>query len=118
KGFIQSEIQNAAYQSQKAIEEGRQIVVGVNKFRTEEAEPLHTFRLDPALERQQVERLRSVRASRSAEAACRAVANLDQAARGNENLMPKILECCRAYVTIGEISDALRGVYGEYRETF
>ena len=118
KGFIQSEIQNAAYQSQKAIEEGRQIVVGVNKFRTEEAEPLHTFRLDPALECQQVERLRSVRASRSAEAACRSLANLDQAARGTENLMPKILECCRAYVTIGEISDALRKVYGEYRETF
>ncbi|MBV9612329.1 MAG: methylmalonyl-CoA mutase [Acidobacteriaceae bacterium] len=118
KGYIQGEIQNSAYQFQKAVEEGRQIVVGVNKFRTEESEPVQTFRLDAQLERQQVERLREVRASRSAEAVCAALAKLENAARGTENLMPRILECCEVYATIGEISDTLRKVFGEYRESF
>ncbi len=118
RGYIQAEIQNSAYQAQKAVEEGRQIVVGVNKFQIDEPEAPKTFRVDPELERQQVNRTREVRASRSAEAACRAVANLEKAARGTENLMPHILECCRAFVTVGEISDTLRKVFGEYRESF
>ncbi len=118
RGYIQGEIQNAAYAQQRSVEEGRQIVVGVNKFQTEESDAPHTFRIDPALERQQVERLRSVRASRSASDVKTALDQLETAARGDENLMPRILESCRAFVTVGEISNQLRKVFGEYRESF
>lgn len=118
KGYIQSEIQNSAYQVQKAVEEGRQIVVGVNKFQTDGVEAPKPFRVDPELERRQVERVREVRASRSADRACTALSNLEKAARGAENVMPRILESCRSLVTVGEISDTLRKVFGEYREAF
>jgi methylmalonyl-CoA mutase N-terminal domain/subunit len=118
RGYVQAEIQNSAYEAQKAIEEGRQIVVGVNKFQAEEAGPFKPFRIDPELERRQIERLREVRTSRSAQQCCAALSRLENAARGTENLMPHILECCRAMATVGEISDALRKVFGEYRESF
>ena len=118
KGYIQGEIQNSAYRYQRAIEEKQQIVVGVNQFQSDKVTPLKPFRLDPQLERQQVERLRNVRQSRSAEAVDAALARLEQTARGTANLMPCILECCRAMGTVGEISDTLRTVFGEYRESF
>jgi len=118
RGYIQSEIQNSAYQYQKAVEENRQIVVGLNKFQTEEAAAVQPFRIDPELEKQQIERVRQVRASRSQDQAVMALSRLESAARGSDNLMPRILECCRAFVTVGEISDALRRVFGEYREAF
>jgi methylmalonyl-CoA mutase N-terminal domain/subunit len=118
RGYVQAEIQNSAYAYQRAVEEGREIVVGVNKFQTEEAEPPQTFRIDPALESQQVERLRAVRASRSAAQAHAALERLETAARGADNLMPRILDCCTAMATVGEISDTLRKVFGEYREAF
>ncbi len=117
KGYVQSEIQNSAYQYQKAVEEGRQIVVGVNKFQTNEIEASKPFRVDPALENGQIERVRNVRASRSAEETCAALSRLEKAAHGTENLMPLILDCCRAFATVGEISDTLRNVFGEYRES-
>jgi methylmalonyl-CoA mutase, N-terminal domain len=118
KGYVQAEIQNSAYQFQKAVEEGRQIVVGVNKFQTEELETPKPFRVDPQLEQQQIERVRQVRASRSAEDVKSALDRLETAARGTENLMPCILECCRRLTTVGEISETLRRVFGEYRESF
>jgi methylmalonyl-CoA mutase N-terminal domain/subunit len=117
-GFVQNEIQTAAYRYQKAVEEGRQIVVGVNKFQSEEAEPPKPFRVDPELERRQVARLRAVRAGRSEGDVTAARGRLEQAACGTENLLPRILECCRAQVTVGEISDTLRTIFGEYREGF
>jgi methylmalonyl-CoA mutase N-terminal domain/subunit len=117
-GFVQNEIQTAAYHYQKAVEEGRQIVVGVNKFKTEEAEQPKPFRVDPELERRQVERLRAVRAGRSEIDVAAARQRLERAARGAENLLPRILECCRAQVTVGEISDTLRTVFGTHREGF
>lgn len=116
--FVQNEIQTAAYHYQKAVEEGRQIVVGVNKFQTEEAEQAKPFRVDPELERRQVERLRAVRAGRSEIDVAAARQRLERAARGAENLLPRILECCRAQVTVGEISDTLRTVFGTHREGF
>ncbi len=118
KGYVQREIQNAAYAYQKAVEEGRQIIVGVNKFQNDAGESPPAFRVDPQLEQHQIERVRQVRASRSAEAACSALGSLEQAARGTENLMPHILGSCRALATVGEISDTLRKVFGEYREQF
>jgi len=115
-GFIQSEIQNAAYDYQREIESGKRIVVGVNRFRTEDAQEMATFKLDPALERQQVERLREVRAGRNARLVADRLRDLETAARGTENVMPRIMACCEAFVTVGEISDCLRGVFGEYSE--
>jgi methylmalonyl-CoA mutase N-terminal domain/subunit len=118
KGFVQGEIQNSAYQYQRAIEEGRQIVVGVNKFQSAANDSVPTFRLNPELERQQVERLRAVRAGRSNGDVQHSLRELEAAARGSANLLPKILTACRALATVGEISDTLRRVFGEYRETF
>jgi methylmalonyl-CoA mutase N-terminal domain/subunit len=117
-GYIQREIQNSAYEYQKAIEHGRQIVVGVNRFQSGEAQVPPPFRIDPELERKQVERLRAVRASRSPWAVAEALAALESTARGTGNLLPPILQCCRALATVGEISDRLRDVFGEYRESF
>ena len=116
-GFIQGEIQNAAYRYQCAIESGKQIVVGVNRFQLQDDRRLPSFRIDPALEQAQIERLRKVRASRSQSTVMEKLAALEQAARTNENLMPRILEAAACYATVGEISDRLRSVFGEYRES-
>jgi methylmalonyl-CoA mutase N-terminal domain/subunit len=117
-GYIQGEIQSAAYEYQRAIEEGRQIVVGVNKFESSDPGTLQPFKIDAALEKAQVERVRTVRATRSGSEVERALASLEQTARSTGNLMPHILECCRAFATVGEISHCLRRVFGEYRERF
>ena len=113
-GYIQAEIQNAAYEYQRAVESGARIVVGVNRFQQAERQAMPTFRLEPELERGQVERLRAVRASRSQTAVEAGLARLEAAARGTDNLMPAILEAAAAYATVGEISDRLRIVFGEY----
>ena len=115
-GFIQGEIQNAAYEFQQSVERGDTVVVGVNRFRQPEEHPLAAFHMDPALERTQVERLRELRASRPAAEVEARLEALEQAARGADNLMPRILAACEAYATVGEISDRLRRVFGEYRE--
>jgi len=115
-GYIQSEIQNAAYRYQREIESGNRTVVGVNRFQLEEERGVPTFRLDPALERAQVETLRQVRASRSQGAVAERLAAVEQAARSESNLMPPIVEAASVYATVGEISDRLRAVFGEYRE--
>jgi methylmalonyl-CoA mutase N-terminal domain/subunit len=116
KHYIQNEIQNAAYEYQKAVERGDAVVVGVNRFKQEEGETPATFRLDPELEQQQVARLREVRASRSNAVVEDRLQALERAARSTENLMPQILACAETYATVGEISDRLRGVFGEYQE--
>jgi methylmalonyl-CoA mutase, N-terminal domain len=115
-GFIQNEIQNAAYDYQRAIESGERIVVGVNRFQMDDQQAIPTFRLDPALERQQVDRLRELRASRSASALDQKMNALEQTALTGANLMPAILDAAAAHATVGEISDRLRGVFGEHRE--
>ena len=116
-GFIQGEIQNAAYAFQQSVEHGETIVVGVNRFRQPEQNPPVTFRMDPELEHGQVARLRQVRASRPAALVEQRLQSLEQAARGSDNLMPRILDACEAFATVGEISDRLRRVFGEYRES-
>jgi methylmalonyl-CoA mutase N-terminal domain/subunit len=114
RGYIQGEIQNAAYAAQQEVERGERIVVGVNKFRLEEEKPPITFRVDSAIEAHQIARLRELRASRSAAQVEEKLAALEQAARGSDNLMPRIVEACEALATVGEISDRLRLVFGEY----
>lgn len=117
QGFQQSEIQEASYQAQLAIESGEQIIVGVNKFQTEEAPPQGLLRIDEQIEIEQVERLRQFKASRSMEQVDSARAALEAAARGGDNLMGHILHAVKAKVTLGEVSDTLRDVFGEYVES-
>ena len=114
--FIRNEIQNAAFAYQQAIEKGDKIIVGVNRFQEAASAAPPVFRIDPEIEKRQIERVREVRASRAAGPAASALDALEQAARGTENLMPRILVACEAKATVGEISDRLRKVFGEYRE--
>jgi methylmalonyl-CoA mutase N-terminal domain/subunit len=116
-GWIQNQIQNSAYEYQRAIESGEQIVVGVNRFQQEDERAVPTFRIDPGLERAQVESLRQVRAGRSAPLVQEQLAQLEHAARDGCNLMPTILDAARSYATVGEMSDVLRTVFGEYRQS-
>jgi len=116
-GFVQTEIQRAAYEFQRAIEKKEQIVVGVNDFVTEDARQIPTLRIDPEIERSQVARLEALRARRDSAKTRAALAELDRSARCSENLLPSILAAVEAYSTVGEISDTLRRVYGEYQES-
>ena len=116
KGWIQAEIQNAAYEFQQQVERGEKIVVGVNRFQQENDEPLTALRIDSDVELRQVERLRQVRASRDPAEVMARLGALEEAARSSDNLMPKIMAACEALATVGEISDRLRKVFGEYRE--
>src|SRR5579859_606052 len=113
-GFISGEIQNAAYADQQAVERGEAVVVGVNRFQEAEGHPPATFHIDPAIERRQIERVRELRASRGADRVESALADLEAAGRGSDNLMPRIVAACEARATVGEISDRLRRVFGEY----
>ena len=115
-GFIQNEIQNAAYAYQQTVERGDTIVVGVNKFQQDSGDPPTTFRIDPELEKQQIARVRDLRASRDAGTVDARLCALEKAARSSDNLMPHILACAEVYATVGEISDRLRAVFGEYHE--
>jgi methylmalonyl-CoA mutase N-terminal domain/subunit len=116
KGYVQREIQDAAYAWQRQVEEKAQVVVGVNAYKTAEP-PVTVMRVDPALEAAQVARLKAFRAARDGDAARRAVDAVREGAKGTDNLMPLILAAVKARATLGEISDALRDVFGEYRET-
>ncbi|MCA1602687.1 MAG: methylmalonyl-CoA mutase family protein, partial [Acidobacteria bacterium] len=115
-GYVQREIQESAYRYQRAIETRDAIIVGVNRYQVEEESPVAILRVDPAVEQAQVERLRALRDGRDSRAVEMALARLEEAARGTENLLPRILESVEAYATVGEISNRLRKVWGEYRE--
>ena len=115
KGYVQREIQEAAYAWQRRVESKDQVVVGVNAFKSEDP-VVPAMRLDPALEQQQIARLKALRRERDNSAAAAAVSAVRAGARGKENLMPLIVAAVKAAATLGEISDALRDVFGEYRE--
>jgi methylmalonyl-CoA mutase N-terminal domain/subunit len=115
-GYVQREIQESAYRYQRAIESGDAVVVGVNKYQVDEESVVPTLRVNADVERAQVERVRAVRARRDPLAADSTLAKLEEAAQGTENLLPRILACVEAYVTVGEIGNRLRKVWGEYRE--
>jgi methylmalonyl-CoA mutase, N-terminal domain len=116
-GYIQSEIQNAAYQYQRGVEAGDIVVVGVNRFQSEGNEAVPVFQIRPEVEEAQVARLREVRATRDVEQWKGALGRLKQAAVDGGNLMPHILESARAHATVGEISDTLQSVFGVFRES-
>jgi len=117
RGFVQQEIQNAAYEYQKAVDEKQAVVVGVNAFHLEEEKPIPLLHIDEALERKQVERVRALRAKRDPAKWAAAIKRVEETAKGTGNLMPVIVEAVEANATVGEISDAMRHVYGEYHET-
>jgi methylmalonyl-CoA mutase N-terminal domain/subunit len=116
RGYVQQEIQNAAYEYQQAVDRLEAVVVGVNRFHMEHEHAVPILRIDPALEPKQVERLRAVRAKRDPETWKAAVQEVEDTARSGDNLMPRILAAVEANATVGEISDAMRKVYGEYKE--
>ena len=115
-GFIQREIQESAYRAQQAVDAGEVVVVGVNAFTSDEPLPIEILRLDPQLETDQVERVRTVRASRAPEPCRSAIDRVTEAARDGSNLVPPIITAVESLATVGEIADALRVVFGEYRE--
>jgi methylmalonyl-CoA mutase N-terminal domain/subunit len=117
KGYIQQEIQNAAYECQQAVDRLEQVVVGVNRFQSEGDKSPAIQRIDEALERKQVERLRALRVRRDKAAWESALKAVEDAARSGSNLMPPMIHAVESYCTVGEISDALRRVFGEYQET-
>jgi methylmalonyl-CoA mutase N-terminal domain/subunit len=116
-GFVQGEIQKAAYEYQRAVEAKEQIVVGVNEFVAEEERGIPTLRIDPQIEQEQVRRVQALRAKRDGGKTRAALGELQRRASTTENLLPAILTAVEAYATVGEVSDTLRSVFGEYRES-
>jgi len=116
RGFVQQEIQNAAYESQQAVDRGESVVVGVNRFEVEDERPIPIQKIDSTLEPKQIERLRALRARRDPGPWQTALQGVEDAARAGDNVMPKIVAAVEACATVGEISDAMRRVFGEYRE--
>lgn len=117
QGYIQQEIQNAAYDFQQGVDRLENVVVGVNRFQTEGEKSVPVLRIDEALEGRQVERLRALRQRRDKAAWESAIKAVEEAARSGANLMPHIIHAVENFCTVGEVSDALRRVFGEHRET-
>jgi methylmalonyl-CoA mutase N-terminal domain/subunit len=114
-GFIQKEIQEAAYAYQREVESGERVVVGVNRFQVQEPPFKAILRVDPAVRERQLQRLEKIKRERDSERVKRALEGLRKAAEGTENLMPHILEAVKSEATLGEICDVLREVFGEYQ---
>jgi methylmalonyl-CoA mutase, N-terminal domain len=116
RGYVQQEIQNAAYEYQQQVDREQEIVVGVNRFTVDAEKPIPTQHIDESLERRQVERLRALRARRDPRRWGQALKKVEESARAGSNLMPHILLAVEASATVGEIADTLRTVFGEYKE--
>ena len=114
KGYIQQEIQDAAYRYQKEIETGDRVIVGVNRFQSKEPPPKGLLKVDPKVREVQIKRIAELKASRSSQGVKASLEELKKVARGEGNLMVPILSCVRAHCTLGEVCDALRSVFGEY----
>jgi methylmalonyl-CoA mutase N-terminal domain/subunit len=116
-GYVQREIQDAAYHAQRAIDQKESIVVGVNAFQAEEAETLERLRVDPSVEATQRQRLAALRARRDSARTAASLDRLESASCGSENLMPLFIEAVEADATLGEICGRLRRTWGEYQAT-
>ncbi|HEY51419.1 MAG TPA: methylmalonyl-CoA mutase [Dehalococcoidia bacterium] len=116
RGYIQREIRRSAYNHQKAVDAGDQVVVGVNKYTSEEPLDLELLEIDESVARKQIERLQKLKSGRDKEKVRQTLEKVRQVAESTENIMPALIEAVKAYATVGEISDALRGVFGEYKE--
>ncbi len=116
KGWVQREIQESAYQAQRGIDEGRDVVVGVNRYVSEEGSKIPTLHIRPEVEREQRERLEALRNRRNAGEVTDCLERLERAAGSGENMLPFILDAVKAYATVGEISDVMRKVFGLHHE--
>jgi methylmalonyl-CoA mutase N-terminal domain/subunit len=116
RGYVQQEIQNAAYEYQQQVDRAEAVVVGVNRFTVEEEKPIPTLHIDESLERKQVERLQALRTRRDVQPWKDSLKKVEDAARSGVNLMPHIVGAVEAHATVGEISDTMRKVFGEYKE--
>jgi methylmalonyl-CoA mutase N-terminal domain/subunit len=116
-GYIQQEIQKAAYDYQQAVDRGGQVVVGVNRFQSDDGRPIPTLQVHAEIEAAQIARLNALRARRDSAKSQAALAEIERRARTTENLMPAILSAVESFATVGEISDALRRAFGEYQES-
>jgi methylmalonyl-CoA mutase, N-terminal domain len=116
RGFVQREIQQAAYEYQSGIESGSRVVIGINRYQEGAEQQIPILRIDPEIERDQIERLRSLRARREGRRVETALRQVEATAKSEGNLMPAILEAVKAYSTVGEISAVLAGAFGNYRE--
>ncbi len=114
RGYMQNEIQNAAYETQQAIERGEQVIVGLNQFQVDEKMTLERLRVDPAIEAGQKAKLKELKENRDQKSVDQYLGKLVNAARGSENLMPLFIEGVENDITLGEICNTLRGVWGEY----
>jgi len=115
KGYIQDEIANSAYKYQQSIEDGSQLIVGVNSFKSDESVKPQTLEIDPKIAEIQADKIATLKKERNSSAVESSLSELSRAAEGTENMMPIILECVKMKATLGEISDALRKVFGEYK---
>ncbi|RPH68991.1 MAG: methylmalonyl-CoA mutase [Myxococcaceae bacterium] len=116
EGYPQKEISESAYRYQREVEQGERLIVGVNAFQSDRHEPVEILKIDERVAEEQVARIRQVKAERNAAAVSAALARVEAACRGTDNLMPPVLEAVKAYATLGEISDVFRKVWGQYRE--
>jgi methylmalonyl-CoA mutase N-terminal domain/subunit len=118
KGFFQKEIADSAYRYQREVEEKKRIIVGLNEYTLEEGEgcPIELLRINPKVENEQVAQMQKLKRERDNRKVNETLEKLHYAAEKNENLMPKIIEAVKAYTTLGEITEVLRKVYGEYKE--
>jgi methylmalonyl-CoA mutase N-terminal domain/subunit len=116
EGYPQKEIGESAYRYQREVEQGDRLIVGVNAFQSEEHEPVQILKIEERVAEEQIARIRQVKAERNAAAVSAALARVEAACRGTDNLMPPVLEAVKAYATLGEISDVFRKVWGQYRE--
>src|SRR5205807_10376689 len=114
QGFVQDEIEQAAFRWQQEVEGGERVIVGVNRFTEGEEEPIELHRLDPAAEKRQLERTARVRAERNAVEVARAIEAMQESARGDSNLLIPMREALRVRCTVGEICNALREEFGTY----
>ncbi|HXF26706.1 MAG TPA: methylmalonyl-CoA mutase family protein, partial [Bryobacteraceae bacterium] len=117
RGFPQTEIANASYEYQHAIETGDRLIVGVNAFTESNEAPLDTLQIGDAATKKQIAKLENLKRRRDRDRVAAALDRLKQAASGAENMMPRILDAVRAYATVGEICEALREVFGTYTES-
>ncbi len=115
-GFPQQEIAEAAYRYQQQVDKGEKVVVGVNKYVQEKEEPIEILRIDPEVERRQIERLKKIKETRDNAKVAQLLGELRDAAKRNDNLMPYIINCVREYCTLQEICDVFRDVYGTFRD--
>jgi methylmalonyl-CoA mutase N-terminal domain/subunit len=116
KGYPQMEIADAAYRYQKQLESSQKAVVGVNKYKMQEKETIPTLIIPPEVEQNQIERTRTIKNKRDNDKVKTVLDRLSIAAKGNDNLMPFVLDAVKAYASIGEIMDVMRAVFGEYRD--